>query len=175
MADLFIDEESNKPFIRLDHTEMYRGLYLSAWHSIGSSLSTLCKMDARDSLTPMEDAVATYVTVRVELNKLTEHLEDCPDNIKAYPENKALADITAKYRELAEEFDFNHDRLDSVDHPRVLLFVRATMFWVDKIWECMEQKNGRKARAVARSFIATLENLRKQYDVEEEGAAQAPA
>lgn len=175
MATLIIDEETSEVGAQASHQEMYRGVFLDAWHNIGSSIAVLCRGDARDSLTPVEDVAASYATVRVSINKLYAHLEDCPQEVRAYPENQALDDITAEFRDNIMVHDVNHDRPDSVEDPKVLFFVEATMSWIDYLWTCMEQTKGRKSRAVRRAFSERLEELRSKYGQEAPGAEESPS
>ena len=175
MATLIIDEETKEVGAQASHQEMFRGVVLDCWHNVGSSIAVLCKGEARDSLTPLEDVAATYATARVSANKLLAHIEDCPQEVRTYPENKAVLDILDDYVANISVNDINHDRPESVEDPKVLFFVEATMSWIDFTWTCMEQKKGRKARAVARAFTQRLAELRSNYAQETPDTQEDPS
>lgn len=159
MAELFLDEDTDKPFIRLDHNEMVRGLLMSAWHNVGSSLATLASGEARDTLTAIEDVASTYGTCRTEMWKLADHIKDCPDTITSAPTHKAAIDLCSYFDNLLKLDDINHNRPSDKDDPRVMHFIKATILFVDCLWQCLEQTKGRKARAVTKGFIQAVEEV----------------
>lgn len=155
MAEMFTDEETNKPFIVAGHDELIRALMLTAWHSVGTSMATLASMEARDSITPMEDLQATYTIARVEMSKLRTAIADAPAPNLAYPLNKAALDICWFYEKKLCEDDIGRNGENpptSMDDPRVLEFVKLTIIFIEALMQCMEQTKGRKARAILRAF-----------------------
>ena len=167
MASMFIDEDTNEPFLQLDHTEMVRGLIYSAWQSIGVSLSTLASGETRDSLTALEEVAVVYGTCRTELWKLQDHLKDCPDTITNAPTIKAALDICRHFDDVLKVDDLNLNRPDSQDDPRILFFIKAAILWVDLLMRALEQKNGRKARQATRAFTRAVAEVAEEHDHDE--------
>jgi hypothetical protein len=163
MAEMLIDENTNKPFARLGHDEMVRALLLATWHSVGSSVATLASGEARDSLSAVEDIAATYITCRIALTQLEEHLEDCPERILKAPLNKAPLEICTLFHDLLKEDDLNTNKPESPDEDRVLFFVKLVILWVDLMMRSMDQTKGRKARAVVRGFVKAVAEVAKEH------------
>ena len=125
MADMFVAEENGEVYVQANHQEMFRGLALSCWHSIGSSMAVLSSGEARDSLTPIQDVAATYANCRVELWKFKDHTKEAPTQVRADVFNKALFSIMDSFENLLMEDDLNNNRPESENDPRVLLFIQA--------------------------------------------------
>ncbi len=163
MADMLIDEKTNKPFARLAQDEMVRGLLLQTWHQIGSSIAALSSRGARNKLTPVQDMASTYSIARVALFQLNEHMKDCPKTVRSAPLNKGPLDICALYHAYLRADDLGNDRPDSENDDRALFFIKLTILWVDMLYTSMEQTKGRKARAWARQFAEAVEEIAKEH------------